>query len=722
MNEQYTQHLLVRLVAHRVDDSSPARDSSRQLAGSARALVSNAPRVHASSIAPRLRPPLRHGSLSRRGLGRVRARGSSPLERARVPRAPVSRARVSRRGRRADRAIASRGSRDRPRRGAHRGDAPPRQVRPSGRVRAALARHPRPVPGVRRGIPQPLGRGRRARARPRRRGRRRGRDVRGARAPPSRRPTAGYPARATSRASARDGRSRPLHLALAAGGASRGRLRPRARRRARAQRRIRRARRAAIAPSTLLPARQRLQPRAPPRAPPPRAPARKSARVDDARARRDACRDEARRRRPRWPDASASRRRGGVGQNAVPSPSPRAPPRGSGPDDGRRGDAGVRAQTPIFAQRLWQTPSHVEAANARASVAFGFEMRARHRRGEVGRSHLGARAPPLPSSAYEVLLSRDADARACARGGDGGDDGGDPRGVRWHLAAPAAPSPARTLLTKTNDAKTKTTTKTNRRTRSDLKVGRQRSRSFARTSGMRFARWRRRRVARVPRSDPVDAGRGVADTRGRARDARGGGPRRGRNDSRNGPNAPRTARTFDTFREGGTSERCRSVRRGAGVRTARVGDRRRRVAAADRPRHPRRVPPSRIWRRRCSRADADARGRCEAALVARGATLRSCDEREARRVPDARPANGANLPRGTSPSFDRARAGSSPETPEDAAARLDELARASEAALARTRRRARAFLAAGRGGVRPGRIGGGPGARGVTGWSEDEPS
>ena len=110
----------------------------------------------------------------------------------------------------------------------------------------------------------------------------------------------------------------------------------------------------------------------------------------------------------------------------------------------------------------------------------------------------------------------------------------------------------------------------------------------------------------------------------------------------------------------------------------------------------------------------------EAALVARGATLRKVTN-ETR---DAAPrASGEREPSAGDVAESRsARGGSSPETPEDAAARLGELARASEAALERTRRRARAFLATRVEAVFGRDEEGDPAPAVVTGWSEDEPS
>ena len=166
--------------------------------------------------------------------------------------------------------------------------------------------------------------------------------------------------------------------------------------------------------------------------------------------------------------------------------------------------------------------------------------------------------------------------------------------------------------------------------------------------------------------------------------------------------------TFDTFREGGTSERF-----GDGGTSERFGDR----GTSETP------------AKSSSLADlapamfADATPPpedVEAALVARGATLRKVtnETRDASpRASDEREPSAGDVAESRS-----ARGGSSPETPEDAAARLDELARASEAALARTRRRARAFLATRVEAVFGRDEEGDPAPAVVTGWSEDEPS
>ena len=344
-------------------------------------MVSNAPRVRASDRAPAFAaPPSPWQPLATWSRARPRAR-FVPVS-ARVPRAPVSRARVSRRGRRADRGCVPRFARP-PAQGAHRGDAPPRQVRPSGRVRAALARHPRPVPGVRRGFPNPSVA---ADALARVRGD--ADDVEDATCAALARhrlAEAGYPARATSRASPARRPKPPAPPRARVGGASRGRLRPRARRRARAQPRIRRARRFPVPPPAL-PARQRRLTRR--RARRRRARARGRARVrDDARAALDACRDEHDAVGDAGTSSSASAAR--LGRRREPLPlAARAAARVRA--EAAR-DAGVRAQTPIFAQRLWQTFSHVEALErARAS------RRVRLRESRRGSPRVSAIPPRRP--------------------------------------------------------------------------------------------------------------------------------------------------------------------------------------------------------------------------------------------------------------------------------------------------------------------------------------
>ena len=634
-------------------------------------------------------PPLRHGSLSRRGLGRVRARGSSPRERARVPRAPVSRARVSRRGRRADRGCVPRFARP-PAQGAHRGDAPPRQVRPSGRVRAALARHPRPVPGVRRGIPQPLGRGRRARARPRRRGRRRGRDVRGARAPPSRR--GWLPPRARPREPPPARRPKPPAPPRArVGGASRGRLRPRARRRARAQPRIRRARRFPVPPPAL-PARQRrlTRRRARRRA---RAPSRKSARTSTTRAP-----PSTRAETNTTPSETPARRRpisaARLGRRREPLPPRRARARGS---------ARRRRATPAFARRRQSSRKDCgrrsrtsRRSNARARlVAFVFENRGATRR-EFRRSLLGARATAASFVRVRGVAEPRRGRARCARGGDGGDDGGDPRGVRRHSAATTFYAWVESALALEDERRDDDDDDEDESSFPGHVNGHdvnEHDRSRVLGDAIRAVASAARRAGPALRSRRrgVEA---IANAWSRAR-------RRAEEDhdeaerlAKRSERAANGLPTFDTFREGGTSERFGD--RGTSERFGDRGTRELRFNRVRRFTEERLETPAKS----SSLADlapamfADATPPpedVEAALVARGATLRKVtnETRDASpRASDEREPSAGDVAESRS-----ARGGSSPETPEDAAARLDELARASEAALARTRRRARAFLA-----------------------------
>ena len=205
-------------------------------------------------------------------------------------------------------------------------------------------------------------------------------------------------------------------------------------------------------------------------------------------------------------------------------------------------------------------------------------------------------------------------------------------------------------------------------------------------------------------------------TRGRARDDARRRTTTRRNDSRNGPNAPRTVFRRSTRSEkeerpndaeeerpnNSETRNVRTIRRPRIVRDTREEFLPRGFGAGD-----------------VRRRDAAARGRRGGARRARSDASKG-DERDARRVP-ARVRRTRTF-RGDVAESRSARGGSSPETPEDAAARLDELARASEAALARTRRRARAFLATRVEAVFGRDEEGDPAPAVVTGWSEDEPS
>ena len=419
-------------------------------------MVSNAPRVRASGSRPGGRRPFAMAASRDVVSGAsARARSVPRSARARVPRAPVSRARVSRRGRRADRGCVPRFARP-PAQGAHRGDAPPRQVRPSGRVRAALARHPRPVPWCApRDSPTPRSRPTRARVR--------GdaddvEDATCAALARHRLAEAGYPR-------ARDLESLPRATAEAARSSSRSRGRCIARTSSLA-RTPTRTRPTSHPPRPALPGppsrptRPTAPPHPPPRAPPPRAPSRKSARTSTTRARPRRVPRRTRRRRRRRHVARPHPPLGSA--DAANPPPPRAPPRGS---------ARRRRATPAFARRRQSSRkdcgrrsrtsrrSRTRAPPGRGAFGYGSARPVR----EFRRSLLGARATAASFVRVRGVAEPRRGRARCARGGDGGDDGGDPRGVqtpsrrRRVLSNPRSP-----LETIELDANTMTTTKTNR--------------------------------------------------------------------------------------------------------------------------------------------------------------------------------------------------------------------------------------------------------------------
>ena len=526
---------------------------------------------------------------------------------------------------------------------------------------------------------------------------------------------AGYPARARPRAPPPARRPKPPAPPRArVGGASRGRLRPRARRRARAQPRIRRARRFPIPPPAL-PARQRRLTRRRARAAAARALAEERAYVDDARAALDACRDEHDAVGDAGPSSSASAAR--LGRRRGPSPR-RARAARVRAEAAR--DAGVRAQTPIFAQRLWQTFSHVEALErARASRRVRLRDARREFAASFGDPSSAPARPPLPSSAYEVLLSRDADAR-----------GAHAAAMEATMEATRAASDAISAAT-TFYAWVESALALEDERRDDDDDDEDESSFPGHVNGHDVNEHDRSRVlgdairavaSAARRAGPALRSRrrgveAIANAWSRAR-------RRAEEDhdeaerlAKRSERAANGLPTFDTFREGGTSERFgdrgTSERFGDRGTSERFGDRRssetpaKSSSLAD-------LAPAMF-------ADATPPPEdVEAALVARGATLRKVtnETRDASpRASDEREPSAGDVAE-----FRSARGGSSPETPEDAAARLDELARASEAALARTRRRARAFLATRVEAVFGRDEEGDPAPAVVTGWSEDEPS
>ena len=270
---------------------------------------------------------------------------------------------------------------------------------------------------------------------------------------------AGYPrARDLESLPPRDGRSRPLLLALA-WAVHRADVFARAHADAHAPNLASAAPGASRSPLPPYPPDSAASPAAA-RAAAARALAEERAYVDDARAALDACRDEHDAVGDAGPSSSASAAR--LGRRREPLPlAARAAARVRA--EAAR-DAGVRAQTPIFAQRLWQTFSHVEALErARASRRVRLRESRREFAASFGDPLLGARATAASFVRVRGVAEPRRGRARCARGGDGGDDGGDPRGVRRRLGGDDVLRVGRIgSRSKTNDATTMTTTKTNR--------------------------------------------------------------------------------------------------------------------------------------------------------------------------------------------------------------------------------------------------------------------
>ena len=515
---------------------------------------------------------------------------------------------------------------------------------------------------------------------------------------------AGYPrARDLESLPPRDGRSRPLLLALA-WAVHRADVFARAHADAHAPNLASAAPGASRSPLPPYPPDSAASPAAA-RAAAARALAEERAYVDDARAALDACRDEHDAVGDGAPSSSASAAR--LGRRREPLPlAARAAARVRA--EAAR-DAGVREQTPIFAQRLWQTLSHVEALErARASRRVRLRDARREFAASFGDPSSAPARPPLPSSAYEVLLSRDADAR-------GAHAAAMEATMEATRAASDAISAATTFyawvesaLALEDERREDDDDDEDESSSSDVNGhdvnGHGRSRVLGDAIRAVASAARRAGPALRSRRRGVEA---IANAWSRAR-------RRAEEDhdeaerlAKRSERAANGLPTFDTFREGGTSERFgdrgTSERFGGGssetpAKSSSLADLAPAMFADATP------PPEDV----------------KAALVARGATLRKVTN-ETR---DASPgASGEREPSAGDVAESRsARGGSSPETPEDAAARLGELARASEAALARTRRRARAFLATRVEAVFGRDEEGDPAPAVVTGWSEDEPS
>ena len=506
-------------------------------------------------------------------------------------------------------------------------------------------------------------------------------------------PRLATPARATSRASPRDGRSRPLLLALAWA------VHPRTSSPARTPTRARAQPRAPGAPGPLPPYRPTAA--SPPRARRRRAPpSRKSARTTTRAppSTRAETSDAV-----GAPAASSSAAAFGSADTANPSPRRARAARGRAGGARRRRSRAV----PIFAQDCSR-----RSRTSRRSNAARLVVRLRESRpvAAVRRSSSAPARPPLPSSAYEVLLSRDADAR-----------GAHAAAMEATMEATRAASDAISAAT-TFYAWVESALALEDERREDDDDDEDESSFPGHVNGHDVNEHDRSRVlgdairavaSAARRAGPALRSRrrgveAIANAWSRAR-------RRAEEDhdeaerlAKRSERAANGLPTFDTFREGGTSERF-----GDGGTSERFGDR----GTSETP------------AKSSSLADlapamfADATPPpedVEAALVARGATLRKVtnETRDASpRASDEREPSAGDVAESRS-----ARGGSSPETPEDAAARLDELARASEAALARTRRRARAFLATRVEAVFGRDEEGDPAPAVYTGWSEDEPS
>ena len=516
---------------------------------------------------------------------------------------------------------------------------------------------------------------------------------------------AGYPrARDLESLPPRDGRSRPLLLALA-WAVHRADVFARAHADAHAPNLASAAPGASRSPLPPYPPDSAASPAAA-RAAAARALAEERAYVDDARAALDACRDEHDAVGDAGPSSSASAAR--LGRRREPLPlAARAAARVRA--EAAR-DAGVRAQTPIFAQRLWQTFSHVEALErARASRRVRLRDARREFAASFGDPSSAPARPPLPSSAYEVLLSRDADAR-------GAHAAAMEATMEATRAASDAVSAATTFYAWVESA---LALEDERRDDDDDDEdessfpghvnghdvnGHDRSRVLGDAIRAVASAARRAGPALRSRRRGVEA---IANAWSRAR-------RRAEEDhdeaerlAKRSERAANGLPTFDTFREGGTSERprnVRTIRRPRNVRTIR----RPRIVRDTREEFlPRGFGAGDVRGR-----DAAARGRRGGARRARSDASKG-DERDARRVPArvrrTRTFRGGRrrVSIGARRFFAgdaRGRGGASRRTRASVGGGVGANA-ASRAGVSRD---------AGRGGVRPGR-GGGPRARGGHG-------
>ena len=541
---------------------------------------------------------------------------------------------------------------------------------------------------------------------------------------------AGYPrARDLARLPPRDGRSRPLLLALA-WAVHRADVFARAHADAHAPRLASAAPGAPQSPLPPYPPDSAASPAAARAAAVP-ALALERAYFEDARAALDACRDE-------HDDP--------IGDAAAPSSSSSSASSASAARLGRRReplplaaraaarvraeaarDAGVRAQTPIFAQRLWQTLSHVEALErARATRRRSLRDARREFAAAFGDPSSAPARTPLPSSAYEVLLSRDANAR------------------RKHAAAMEATMEARNAASdavsaaetfyawvesaleledrdreedeREDDERGKDEENDDVRMEGEPSSSHSSSNASSDTNGrsrslgdaLRAVECAARRVGPALRSRRrgVEA---VADAWARAR-------RRAEEDD---DEAERLAKRSERAANGLPKfETFLAVRRGGGGAREDESEERLRRRESETERRLAQENASLAGLAPAMFADATPPPEdVEAALIARGAPLRKVTKV----INDGDGDGGVSARVETRGRVSRSRSalgGPSSEAPEEAAARLGELARASEAALARTRRRARTFLASRVEAVFGRDEEGDPAPAVYTGWSE----
>ena len=393
-------------------------------------------------------------------------------------------------------------------------------------------------------------------------------------------------------------------------------------------------------------------------------------------------------------------------------------------------DAGVRAQTPIFAQRLWQTLSHVEALErARATRRRRLRDARREFAAGFGDPSSAPARTPLPSSAYEVLLSRDANARrkhaaameATMEAQNAASDAVSSAETFYAWVESALELEDRDRAEDEDEADERRKDEENDDVRSEGEPSSSsnvssdpngRSRSLG--DALRAVECAARRVGPALRSRRrgVEA---VADAWALAR-------RRAEEDD---DEAERLAKRSERAANGLPKfETFLAVRRGG------VGAREDDESEDDTDERLRRR--ERATERRFAQENASLAGLApamfadatpppedvEAALIARGATLRKV--KKAMNVGDGDGGVSSRVEtRGrVSRSGSVLGGASSSEAPEEAAARLGELARASEAALARTRRRARTFLASRVEAVFGRDEEGDPAPAVYTGWSE----